>query len=242
LTIASASASGTATAADSTITQQACIAKSGTPAGTNTYETSSSCQTDYAGVVYFNLKDAYSAAITSGTLTASASAGNVNIVLTAGAGDAYGATTGFDSQAITSDANGFIVVTQPTSGVAGSSTLTISVNGAVLSTKTIKWTGDAASIAIHPDSITSFIDGAGEDSVTNLGSADFLYVIKDAAGNVVNWSSQPSLTGLTGSMLMHLFPLQQLLEWQLFKQRHVDMVIQLFQLQPLHLVVQEACN
>jgi len=200
LTVASASASGVFSAGDSVVTQQACVAKSGTASGTNTYDTTSKCQNGYAGVVYFSLKDAYSVAITSGTLGASVSSGTVNAVATAAAGDAYAASTGFDTLSLAAG-TGYIVVNQPTANTAGSTTLTITLDGATIATKTISWQGDAASIEVDTvNSNASFADGAADGS-GNIGVKGVVYKVKDAAGNVLDWSSFPTLTGLTGSMV-----------------------------------------
>jgi trimeric autotransporter adhesin len=151
LTVASASASGTYSAADSSIFQQAAVAK-GTTAGGNagttvtSYDVSSRIDNGKVGVIYFDLNDAFTAAITTGTISATATnGGTVNVVDAPGSADAYAATTAFDSLTNT-DGVGFVVVNQPVANTAGSSTVTITHNGTVLATKTLNWNGDVASI------------------------------------------------------------------------------------------------
>jgi hypothetical protein len=202
LTVASASSSGVYSSAESTITQQACIAKSGTPAGSNAYDTTSKCRNGYAAVIYFDLEDGLGVNLTSGTIAAQVTSGTVNAVAaaSAAAGDAYVASTAFDTYSTTTGL-GYVVVNQPTANTAGSSTVTLMLDGAVIATKTVSWEGDAASITVSTDSNSSFIDGASDSGNTNVGAAGVIYIIKDAAGNAINFDSQPTVTDLTGSMV-----------------------------------------
>jgi len=202
-TIASASVSGVYSSALSTINTQTPIAKSGTPAGTNGYDSTGRIDNGKVGLVYFSLKDGYNADLTSGTLTASVTAGSTVIDLSAGAGDAYAASTAYDDQAITSDANGYIIVTQPVANTAGTSTLTVTYQGAVIATKTFNWNGDIASITVDTANSNSvFYNGASDSGQGNDRYASgIVYVVKDAAGNPVNITSAPTLTGATGALV-----------------------------------------
>jgi len=204
-TVASSSASGAFSSSQSRLNVQAPIAASGTASGTNAYDDTSRIDNGKVGILYFSLKDAFAADLTSGTLTASVTGGSTVIDLVAGAGDAFAATAAFDDQAITSDANGYIYVTQPVANTAGSSTLTVTYQGAVIATKTFNWNGDIASIAVDTvNSNSIFASGADATTETAANKAyaqGIVYVAKDAAGNVVNLSAAPSLTGATGALV-----------------------------------------
>jgi hypothetical protein len=207
-TVASASSSGVFSASQSRLNVQASIAATGTASGTNAYDDTSRIDNGKVGILYFSLKDAFASDLTSGTLTASVSAGNTVIDITAGAGDAFAATSAYDDQAITStsgDANGYIYVTQPVANTAGTSTLTVAYQGQVIATKTFNWNGDIASIAVDTvNSNSIFASGADATTETAANKAyaqGIIYVAKDAAGNVVNLSAAPSVTGATGALV-----------------------------------------
>jgi trimeric autotransporter adhesin len=201
LTVASASASGVYSAADSTVTQQPCIQYSEGSTATNAFDTTSRCANGRVGVVYVSLVDAYAAAVTGGTLTATVTGGSVNVanVYSTVSGDNYGATSAFDSATATS--RNYVLVTQPTANTAGSSTVTITYNGTVVGTKTINWGGDVASIAVDPANSATVI-GNGVSSTTSGTSyaLNVVYVYKDAAGNVLSGLT-PTLVDATGSMI-----------------------------------------
>ena len=202
ITIAAASASDTYAESKSVINTQAPVSKGTTAAGTNAYDASGRIDNGKVGVIYYSLKDAYSAGLTSGTLSVSATGGsNVNIEDTATPGAAYSATSGFDSEAMSSTANaGYIVVTQPVSNTSGSTTVTLTLSGTVLATKTLNWNGDAASIALISASSNSiFANGATEN--TTVGLSGVVYVVKDAAGNTLNRTTLPTMTGQTGALI-----------------------------------------
>jgi hypothetical protein len=205
LTVASASASGTYSAADSSIFQQAAVAK-GTTAGGNAgtsvtaYDVSSRIDNGKVGVIYFDLNDAFTAAITTGTISATATNGaTVNVVDAPGSADAYAATTAFDSLTNT-DGVGFVVVNQPVVNTAGSTTVTITHNGSVLATKTLNWNGDVASITFDSaNSNSAFNNGATEESA--YGWSGLVYVAKDAAGNTLNLTTLPTIDSATGALV-----------------------------------------
>ena len=202
LTIAAASASNTYDAGKSVINTQTPVAKGTVAAGTNAYDATGRINNGSVGVIYYTLKDAYSVGLTAGTLSVSATGGaNVNIEDTASSGAAYAATSGFDTEAMTSTANtGHIVVTQPVANTAGSTTVTLSLSGTVLATKTLNWNGDAASITLIAASSNSiFAAGATENTTAYLSGV--VYVVKDAAGNTLNRSTLPTLTGQTGALV-----------------------------------------
>jgi hypothetical protein len=204
-TVVAASASGTFNAGESTVTQQACIAKSDVAAGTNSFDTTSRCADGRMGVVYVSLKDAYTSSITGGTLTATATGGSLVNVLntTPTSGANYAASAAFASATLA--ATNYVVVTQPVAGVAGSTTVTITHQGNVVGTKTINWGGDVASITVDPTRSAKVIGngqtaiGVGNGTVTSYLTG-VVYVYKDAAGNVLSGLT-PTMTGQTGAML-----------------------------------------
>lgn len=201
LTVAAASASGVYNAGESTVTQQACIAKSAAAAGTNSYDTISRCQNGTMGVVYVNLKDAYASNITGGSLAATATNGSlVNVIVsTPASADNYAATAAFDSGTLA--ASNYVVVTQPTANTAGSTTVTITHQGTVVGTKTINWTGDAASIAVDTTNSSATIRNGASTTTSTSQPLNVVYVVKDAAGNVLSTSTRPTVANATGSMV-----------------------------------------
>jgi len=204
LTVASASSSGVLSIADSYAVQQACITKGATAVTDVTaFDASSKCQNGKVAVIYTSLFDALGSSVNGGTLAASATGGTVNVIAqasedTIAAGDSYAATTGFDT--IAASAENFILISQPTANTAGSSTVTITYNGTVVATKTVSWVGDIATLTLDTtNSAGSFANNKDESSTGFI--ANVLYAAKDAAGNVVDLASQPSITGATGALV-----------------------------------------
>ena len=203
-TITSTNASGTYSEAESSQKQQACVA-SGDTAGTVTYDVTSRCANGTAAAIYTVTKDAYTAAITTATIQATATNGAlVYGVNTAPTGSAVnGATTsasGAINPAATTGAAWFLIK-QPTAHTAGSSVVTITVNGAVVATKTVSWAGDIATLVIDEANSTPSFSTNQADHISNVGAAGVLYVAKDAAGNVVPLSVQPSVADATGALV-----------------------------------------
>jgi hypothetical protein len=209
LTVATASASGVYSPTYSSIFTQTAITKgttAGGAAGTyvGTYDVSSRIDNGKAGVIVYQLADAYGSVVNTGTLAATATNGATVNIVDAGAdavSGVYAATTSFKSQALSSNwYNGYIVVNQPASGVAGSTTVTITHDGAVLATKTLNWNGDIASITYDADNSNNiFADGATEEDT--YGHSGIVYVAKDAAGNALNLTTLPTLSSGTGALV-----------------------------------------
>jgi hypothetical protein len=204
LTVAAASVSGVLSIADSYVTQQACITKGDTAVGVITaYNTGDKCQNGKVAVIFTKLYDALGSSVSGGVLAASATGGTVNVVNQASAAaitaaDSYAATTAFDT--ITAQAQNYILVTQPTANTAGSATVTITYNGTIVGTKVVSWVGDVATLTLDTvNSAGSFANAKGESDAGFR--ANVLYAAKDAAGNVVNLASQPSITGATGALV-----------------------------------------
>ena len=202
-TVVSATTAGVYSAADSTITQQACLANSSSSgnAASNAYDTTTSCRNGYVGVIYVDLEDIYGSEVTGSTLTASASAGNVTYSATATTGDKINAASSGFSGAITGDGEVWVYVGQPVANTAGTSTVTIALDGAVIATKSIKWTGDVATLTIDTANSCANFSTNQPNTTANIGAACVVYVAKDAAGNAVDLSSQPSVADATGALV-----------------------------------------
>jgi hypothetical protein len=207
LTVAAASASGTYSAGDSSIYVQPGITAGATSSTVQAYDTASNLTNGQVGVIWVQTMDAYTTAVT-GQLTASASAGLVAVTnSTVAAADSYSGSTTFGTQA-SFDGDGYITVRQPTANTASTSVVTITLDGAVIATKTIKWSGIAASISLVAASSSSIFsngytstDGTTVASARNLG---IVYSVKDAAGNALNVADAAtalSISDQTGSMI-----------------------------------------
>jgi hypothetical protein len=200
LTIASGSVAGVYSAAESTIATQIPYVKGTTASGVLSYDNSSRIANGSVGAIYVNLKDAYTSALTTGILTASATNGalvNINDGAPA-AGHDYAAAATFDSETDVAGGDAYISVLQPVANTAGSSTVTITFNGQVVATKTLNWAGDIASIALDSANSNSiFANGATQDTAPS----GIVYVAKDAAGNVLTLATLPTLTDATGALV-----------------------------------------
>jgi hypothetical protein len=202
LTVASASVSGIYSAADSTVTQQPCLANSTGSGNADSlaYDTTSRCANGYVGVIYVDLEDGYGAELTGGTVTAATSAGKVIISAATTTGSTVnGATSGFDDQA--SDGEVWVLVSQPTANTAGSATVTITFNGTVVGTKTINWGGEVASLTVDTVNSNTIYSTSQADTPQNIGAAGVIYTAKDAAGNVLTLAAQPSVYEATGALV-----------------------------------------
>jgi len=205
LTVASASASGTYSAGDSSIYVQPGVAVGATSSTVQAYDTATNLNNGELGVIWVQTKDAYTAAVT-GQLNASSTAGNVVITNnTVAAADSYSGTSTFDNEA-SWDGDGYITVRQPTANTASTSVVTITLDGAVIATKTIKWNGIASSVSLVAASSSSiFKNGyAAWTSGTDTTILNVVYSVKDAAGNAVDVAdaaTKLSVSDQTGSMV-----------------------------------------
>jgi len=204
LTVTTTNASGTYSTDYSSQKQQACVA-SGDTAGTVSYDVTSRCGNGTAAAIYTVTKDAYAAAMTTSTIQATATNGalvyGVNTVPTGAAvNGATSSASGAINPAATSGAAWFLIK-QPTANTAGSSVVTITVDGAVVATKTVNWAGDIATLTIDEANSSPTFSTNQADTTANIGAAGVVYVAKDAAGNVVPLSVQPSVSDATGALV-----------------------------------------
>jgi hypothetical protein len=204
LTVAAASASQVYSPTYSVIAQQIAATKSTTVSGAEIWDNTTRIGNGGVGVIAFSLKDAYGTALTTGAGTIAVTATNSAGVLISGTVATalpYSATTAFDSEAMPADGQGWIIVNQPVANTAGSSTLTITLDGAVLATKTFNWAGDIASITVDTENSNNiFRNGAAVGTYTE-GNGGVIYVVKDAAGNVLDVASQVAISGATGALI-----------------------------------------
>jgi len=203
-TVTAASVAGTYSADYSSQKQQACLASTAT-AGTESYDITSRCGNGRAAVVYTVSKDGYDAAMTTATVQATATNGALVYGVSAAAptGAAVNGATSSSSAAITASNAGkvWFLIKQPTANTAGSSVVTITVNGSVVATKAVSWAGDFVTLTIdEANSTPSFSTNQG-DNTTNIGAAGVVYIAKDAAGNVVPLSVQPTVSDATGALV-----------------------------------------
>jgi len=203
-TVSAASISGVYSADYSGQKQQTCLA-SGDTAGTESYDITSRCGNGRAAVIYTVSKDGYDAAMTTATVQATATNGALVYGVSAAAptGAAVQGATSSSSSAVTASNDGkvWFLIKQPTANTAGSSVVTITVNGSVVATKAVSWAGDFVTLTIdEANSAPSFSTNQG-DNVNNIGAAGVIYVAKDAAGNVVPLSVQPTVSDATGALV-----------------------------------------
>jgi hypothetical protein len=201
LTVATASASGAYNAANSSVYTQPAIALGGTSSTVQAYDSTSRLNNGQVGIIWVNTKDAYLGTVTGAlAVTATNSSTVVASNNSVGASDSYSGTTSFSTVA-SFDGDGYVVVKQPTSGVAGSTTVTITLDGEVIGTKTINWNGDVASIAVVKASSASIFKNGAADSVAGTDAQAIVYVAKDAAGNAVSLTAAPTISSATGALV-----------------------------------------
>jgi len=172
------------------------VATASVTAGLVTTNVDDSGTTDVAtaGVSYIAmaLNDAYGANLaTAGALVATATNGAlVNIGV-----DAAGSTSTGVKATVASDE--YIRVDTPTAGTPVSTTVTVTFNGTVVGTKTIKLRGYGKSIAVTD--VTVGKSGIAYTGTSTAGAGSFLYQWKDANGDVVPGGTVAATTstGLT---------------------------------------------
>ena len=152
-----------------------------TTVAATTLDNSLDVRTEFANTqeayIAVRARDAYTANISGSANVLSVSCTNGARV--AGSDSPVYTDTSF-SAATTSSGDNNVAVSQPVDGVAATSACSVTVNGVLLATKTIKWAGDLASITIAESRIGEALDS------TDLGR--ITYVCKDAAGNSLNCS------------------------------------------------------
>jgi hypothetical protein len=202
-TVSSSSTVQVYSASKSLITSQVAIAKGATPSTSVAYDNTDLIPNGSVGYIYVALKDALSSAILAASttsLTATTSAGTIIGHATGASANSY-AATGLLTVITPADAGiYYVVVNQPVANTAGTATVNISLDGAVIATKTLKWAGDIATLAVDTvNSASTFINGATA-TVPATAIGNVIYAAKDAAGNAVTLVAQPTVDSATGAL------------------------------------------
>jgi len=81
-------------------------------------------------------------------------------------------------------------------------TVTMTLDGVVIATKTVKMYGDLATLEIDKDS-TKYLayNQAGSAEDTSLNANAIVYYAKDSAGNIINHNAAPAMASQTASMV-----------------------------------------
>jgi len=142
-----------------------------------------------------NALNAYGAGIATSTSTNIASVTGgcaINFDETASTGTTTAIKTGVDG-----DTKNLVILNDNT---PRSCTVTETLDGVVIATKTVKFTGDYATLEVTSDSSKYWayqVDGSAAGATANKDA--IVYVLKDSAGNVINPASSTAVTyvGLT---------------------------------------------
>jgi len=180
VTIASANAAGVVSIAKSKVFVKASTAKGSMATGSDTVDSATgfTVANGAIGGLYIDLDDAYGGALTSGTLTVSATNGAIVKI----ASD-YG-TGSLDNNTSYTGAATYASVAQGTANTAVTTTVTLTVDGVSIGSKTLTFVGDLAKITVTPT-----ING----KKGNTTDVTALYKAYDAAGNRL--SLTPTLKG-----------------------------------------------
>ena len=146
---------------------------------TNNVDTSASQADTEQGFLSIVANSQYGTVVPSGTWIASATNG-ARVAITTNAGAAAATTTGPSTAFATGAGTDIrVAVAQATEGVAMSSVVTVTYNGALVATRSFSWTGDLASITVSSIRL-------GNTGVANYNSM----VVRtfDAAGTQIAWS------------------------------------------------------
>jgi trimeric autotransporter adhesin len=143
-----------------------------------------------------DLNDAYGIAVNTTSLALIATTtGGCTINWDASA--ASGTTTAVDTGAGNADEN-LVILGDNT---PRSCTVTVTLGTTTVATKTVLFTGDAATLAIVPSSTSSYWtwSNAGNGAAGEANVDAIAYITKDSAGNTINSGGTPSLSDGTGS-------------------------------------------
>jgi len=176
------------------------LSASSSTSPTSSIDTSAGSKVSYTSAgqkVYLNmdLNDAWggAAAGLSSSMIATVTGGcSVNFTETSSSGTTTAISTGVaaanDSLAIFGD------------NTPRTCVVTVTLDGAVVATKTVRFYGDVATLTVDTASSSAIwaygVDGTA--TATSVGADAIVYVAKDSAGNVINPSAVPTFVGLTG--------------------------------------------
>jgi hypothetical protein len=141
-----------------------------------------------------DLNDAWSgvAASASSSLIATATGGcTINFTETAVSGTTTAVSTGTGAA---NDSLGILNDNTPRT-----CTVTLTLDGTTVATKTVKFLGDVATLTVDTASSSAiWAYGTNGTTSTTVNLDAIVYVAKDSAGNVINPSAAPTFVGLTG--------------------------------------------
>jgi len=198
-TVVATGASQVYSAADSELAVQAQKAKGTACSTTNAaYDDVATIRNGYVACILVNPKDAYGQAVTSGTVTASATNSAKVLVSAANAAAGYIAAAPFSSA--TSAANLYVAVVQATANVGQSTTVTITWNGVVIGTKTITFQGDIAKLTFVASSSKTVYKNGATNAAADGARLGIVYAATDALGQAVTLSAGPTISDATGAM------------------------------------------
>jgi hypothetical protein len=179
ITVATTSVSGAYSSTYSTVAGQACGSLSAPASNTDVADSLSIANSASAvACISIDLKDAYNVSLDS--------VGALVVTGTNGAGikytDSYATGTPLNITDVSNDTSGTITVARPAAfaNKAFTTTVTITWNGAVVGTKTVKFQGEVAKIVVTSDLV-------GQAGASNAALGTISY--EDSAGNVLLPSS-----------------------------------------------------
>jgi hypothetical protein len=197
-TIVSASASAVFSAGDSNVATQVQQVKGTVCSGIATFDDVASVRNGSNACIHVNPKDAYGAAITTGTITASATNSAKVLVSAANAAAGFLAAAPFSS--VASAANLYVVVLPATAGVGQTTTVTLTWNGVVIGTKNITFQGDIAKLTFVAASSKTVYKNGATNAAADGGRLAIAYVATDALGQAVTLAAGPTISDATGAM------------------------------------------
>jgi hypothetical protein len=194
VTVVSASAGGSYSAAKSNCAIKTAAAGAA-PSATTLTSTDPSSSTNANGLPWyigFLLNDAYSADLAAGSLVASATNGGI-VALSATDGQAVSAGSSSTAVLAGTGSAAVVRVDQPTAGAPLTTTVTISYNGTTVCTKTVTIAGVASTVTVSDVAAVDLsgsdadVDWLDEGAVVTGGNrkGHFRVLLRDSAGNIV---------------------------------------------------------
>jgi hypothetical protein len=197
-TVVAASASGVFSAGDSNVATQLQRAKGTACSAIATFDDVASIVNGNTGCIHVNPKDAYGAAVTTGSITATATNGAKVLVSAANAAAGFLAAASFSSA--TSAANLYVVVVPATAGVGQTTAVTLTWNGVVIGTKNFTFQGDIAKLTFVAASSKTVYKNGSTNAAADGGRLAIAYVATDSLGQAVTLTAGPTISDATGAM------------------------------------------
>jgi hypothetical protein len=197
-TIVASGSAGVFSAGDSNVSTQVQQVKGTACTAAATFDDVASIVNGSTACIHVNPKDIYGTAVTTGTITASATNSAKVLVSAANAAAGFLAAAPFSSAP--SAANLYVVVIPATAGVGQTTTVTLTWNGVVIGTKNITFQGDIAKLTfVAASSKTNYKNGSTAIAADG-GLLAVAYVATDALGQAVTLAAGPTISDATGAM------------------------------------------